>query len=161
MNAKPSPTDYSLTAGGAELLDRVGPLWLQLRQHHAEVSPRWAAQLLAMSFDERQAGLIAKATAGMLVLLATVGDRDVGYCVSTVTADGQGEVDSLYVIPTHRKLGIGHAMMSRTLQWFGQQSVRAISVEVIIGNESALPFYARYGFHPRTLRLRRASSDGS
>ncbi len=154
MEVGHSSADYALTAGGAELLERVGPLWLQLRQHHAEVSSRWAGQLMKFSFDERRDGLIAKSTGGLLILLATGDGRDVGYCVSTISADRHGEIDSIYILSTHRRLGIGHAMMSRTLDWFKQQSVRSISVDVMIGNETALPFYARYGFHPRTLRLR-------
>src|SRR5208282_4502151 len=110
MNQDPS-AKYSLTPGGADLLDRVGPLWLQLRQHHADVSPRWSSQLFTVSFAERRAGLIAKAGKGLLVVLASAGDQDVGYCVSTVAADAQGEIDSLFVQSTHRKLGIGHALI--------------------------------------------------
>lgn len=153
------PTDHSFTAGGAELLGRVEPLWLQLRRHHASLAPQWAAELLAKSFDERRDALIVKAGAGLLVLLATVPGRDLGYCVSTVTAGGQGEVDSLFVVPAHRGLGIGHALMSRTMEWFGEQSARPIVVDLMGGNEAAQRFYVRHGFHPRTVRLMRVSGS--
>ena len=36
MDAKPLHEEVSLLNGGGELLDRVEPLWLQLRRHHAE-----------------------------------------------------------------------------------------------------------------------------
>lgn len=160
MNADPSPTSYRLTAGGAELFRRAEPLWLQLRRHHADLSPRWASQLLAATFEDRRAGLIVKGSAGLLVLLATTNHGDVAYCVSTVTSDGKGEVDSLYVAEAHRKQGIGHALMSRTLNWFNERAVATIIVDVLSINEPARRFYERYGFHSRTVRLMRTSDAG-
>ena len=145
----------SVIAGGAELLDRVGPLWLQLRQHHADTTPQWAAQLLARPFDERRAELIAKSPRGMLVLLVSDSTRDVGYCVSGISADGHGEIDSIFVVASHRRAGIGDALMLRALEWFAGQSVQQISLDVMVGNKAAVAFYARHGFQPRTIRLRR------
>ncbi|MGB7160629.1 MAG: GNAT family N-acetyltransferase [Tepidisphaeraceae bacterium] len=153
MDAKPLHEDVSLLNGGAELLDRVEPLWSQLRRHHADLAPQWSASLLATSFKERRAELVGKA--GILVSMATCHAQDIGYCVSTITSDATGEVDSLYVIPSHRGSGVGHALMSTAMDWFGRQSVRSIVVNVISGNDDAQQFYARYGFLPRTVRLLR------
>jgi hypothetical protein len=44
MDVKPSHEDFSLWSGGAELLDRVEPLWAQLRRHHADLAPQWSAR---------------------------------------------------------------------------------------------------------------------
>ena len=155
MDAKPLHEDVSLLSGGAELLDRVEPLWSQLRRHHADLARQWSASLLAGSFEERRAGLVGKGAGGLLIWLATSRGQDIGYCVSTITADGTGEVDSLYVIPSQRGAGIGHALMKEAMDWFGRQSVRSIVIEVISGNDAAQRFYARYGFLPRTVRLLR------
>ena len=170
MDAKPLHEDFSLLNGGPELLDRVEPLWSQLRRHHADLAPQWSASLLATSFKERRAELVGKRGILMLVSLATCHAQDIGYCVSTITSatgksgatgtasaagDATGEVDSLYVIPSHRGSGVGHALMSTAMDWFGRQSVRAIVVNVISGNDDAQRFYARYGFLPRTVRLLR------
>src|SRR5687768_7390373 len=100
MNAKPLHDDILLLSGGAELLDRVEPLWSQLRRHHADLAPRWSASLLASSFEERRAELVGKGR--VLVSMATSQAQDIGYCVSTITSDATGEVDSLFVIPSHR-----------------------------------------------------------
>ena len=131
----------------------MAPLWLQLRQHHADLAPQWRDNLLATTFEQRRAGLISKAAAGLLVLLATSGGDDIGYCVSTIAADRTGEVDSLYVTPTHRGRGVGHALMSETMIWFGKRSARSIALDVITGNDAALRFYKHYGFAPRTVRM--------
>ncbi|HZZ43489.1 MAG TPA: GNAT family N-acetyltransferase [Tepidisphaeraceae bacterium] len=152
-NVEPQKPDFSLLIGGAELLNRVQPLWLELRQHHAGLAPRWSNSLLSLSFEQRQTGLLNKSAAGLLVLLATSSGTDVGYCVNTIAGDGTGEVDSLYVVQSHRGCGAGHAMMSKTLEWFASCSVKSIAVEIISGNDAAQRFYAQYGFAPRTVRL--------
>jgi ribosomal protein S18 acetylase RimI-like enzyme len=151
----------AVLSGGAQLLDRVAPLWMELRRHHAEVAPRWAGSLLAGSFEERRADLAKKGARGLLVLMAVSGSEDIGYCVSTIAADGKGEVDSLYVAPSHRRRGVGNALMGRTMEWFATQSVKSIAVEVLSGNDAAAQFYARYGFAPRTIRLLHQSDESS
>src|SRR5436309_16128013 len=111
------PLDISTVAGGNELLDRVGPLWSELRSHHAEMFAKWREDLLAATFEQRKAGLIKKGTKGLLVLLAVSGRRDVGYCVCTINENGQSEIDSIYVTEGHRHRGIGKASMEEAMAW--------------------------------------------
>jgi ribosomal protein S18 acetylase RimI-like enzyme len=144
--------DPRLIEGGPELLDWVEPLWTELRHHHAELSPIWRTSLMAASFDKRRAGLLEKSSGGMLVLLTSAFDKDIGYCVSTVN-NSVGEIDSIFVVPTHRGDGVGHLMMTRAMEWLAQKAVTSIVVDVLSGNDAAQAFYARYGFQPRTVRL--------
>ena len=144
--------DPRLIEGGPELLDRIEPLWTELRRHHADLSPTWRASLMGASFEKRRAGLLEKSSGGMLVLLASVVDKDIGYCVSTVN-ESVGEIDSIFVIPNHRGGGVGHLMMTRAMEWLAEKAVTSIVVDVLSGNEAAQAFYARYGFQPRTVRL--------
>src|SRR5262245_62044162 len=102
MAANPPHDDLSLLNGGVELLDRVEPLWTQLRRHHADLAPQFSASLLASSFEKRRADLRSKSARGLLVSMATCRGQDIGYCVSTIASDATGEVDSLYVVPSHR-----------------------------------------------------------
>jgi diamine N-acetyltransferase len=159
MDTTPLRQRFELLNGGAELLDRVEPLWSELRRHHAELSPRWSASLLAASFAERRAHLAAKASHGLSVSLAISGARDIGYCVGTIMSDTTGEVDSLFVIASHRGHGVGHALMSAVMDWFGARAIQRVVVDLISGNDDAQRFYARYGFVPRTVRLCRPA-DG-
>jgi len=145
--------DYPrLVEGGPELLDRIEPLWMELRRHHADLSPIWRKSLMAASFEKRRAGLLEKSSGGMLVILATAGETDIGYCVSTVHGS-VGEIDSIFLLPTRRHGGIGHRMMTRAMEWLAEKAVASIVVDVLSGNEDAQAFYARYGFQPRTVRL--------
>jgi len=51
MNTPQANNELSLLTGGPELLDRVEPLWWQLRQHHADLPSIWRALILDSSFD--------------------------------------------------------------------------------------------------------------
>src|SRR5688572_5282282 len=94
--------DVSIIDANGEL-DRIGPLWQELRLHHAELSPRWRDEFLACRFETRKAGLIAKSPGGLLVLLAMAGDAPVGYCVCSIDEHDRGEIDSLFVTTSHRR----------------------------------------------------------
>jgi len=141
-----------LQTGGTELLDRIEPLWLQLRQHHADLSTVWRASVLDSSFDNRRAQLLTKASEGLLVVLASSGGADIGYCVSSID-QGVGEVDSIYVAAAARRQGIGQMMMSPTMAWFKEKQATSIIVGVFDGNDAAESFYNRYGFRRRSVRL--------
>jgi ribosomal protein S18 acetylase RimI-like enzyme len=147
----------SITAGGAELLDQIAPLWQELRAHHASLDPVWRDGLLAATFADRKAGLLAKSAGGeLLVLLARsagLPDHVVGYCVCTVTHAGDGEVDSLFVTESHRRRGIGEALMSRAMEWLAGRATTSLAVEVMACNADALRLYERYGFRQRTVRM--------
>jgi ribosomal protein S18 acetylase RimI-like enzyme len=148
------PAGVSIIAGSAELLDRIGPLWHELRSHHAALDPTWRDGLLSAGFDERKSDLIYKSEGGrMVVLLALAGDQTVAYCVCTVTRDRDGEVDSLFVTASHRRRGIGDALMSRAMAWLAERATKSLAVEVMACNAEALRLYERYGFRPRTVRM--------
>lgn len=149
-----SDQSVQIECGEAELFDRVHPLWLELRQHHAEIAPMWHADFLTSSFENRKLGLLQKAVNGLAVMLATLDGRDVGYCICTINADRQGEVDSLFVTEKFRRRGVGRALMSETMRWLGERPTSAIIVDVLYANASAILLYENFGFHARTLRLR-------
>jgi ribosomal protein S18 acetylase RimI-like enzyme len=156
--------EITLLTGGAELLDDIEPLWLLLRQHHAEMSPpMWREGLLDGQFPERKAGLLRKSQGGaLLVVLAVRAGEPCGYCVCTVSGAGEGEVDSLFVAPEIRRRGIGDAMMTRAMPWLMERTPgRSIVVDVMSCNEAALRFYERYGFHTRTVRMRHVPAETS
>lgn len=153
---------FSLVTGGEELFDRVGPLWNQLRNHHAGLSERFGDQLRSIDFGVRREGLLKKAAGGLHVSLATAAGRDVGYSISLIDACAEGHIESLFVEESHRNLRIGDALMRNALAWFESRAIEAISLEVLVGNERVMRFYERFGFFPRTHRLRhvRNQTDG-
>jgi ribosomal protein S18 acetylase RimI-like enzyme len=132
-------------------LDRIAPLWHELREHHAALSPTWRDEFLASNFEKRKAGLIAKSPGGLLVLLATTLDAAVGYCVCSIDETGRGEIDSVFVTASHRRRGIGDQLMTRAMKWFTEREAKPVTVSILAGNDDAVRLYERFGFKPRTV----------
>ncbi len=148
--------EISLLSGGTELLDDIEPLWLMLRQHHADMTPLWRSGLHRRGF--RRAEGRAPSQIGRRGAARRAGGaagEPCGYCVCTVNRDAEGEVDSLFVAPELRRRGIGDAMMSRAMPWLQERCAAGRSWSTCMScNDAALRFYERYGFHARTVRMR-------
>jgi len=148
--------------GGAQLLDKIRPLWEKLNDLHAEKSPHFAEVFAKTSFLQRKAELEHKATTGqLLVILAmTKIDECVAYSVCSVGNESSdsgtgkvGEIDSMFVLARYRKQGVGSKCVNRCLEWFEENEAEKIIVFVGVGNEEVLEFYKAFGLLPRAIRL--------
>lgn len=137
-------------------LDSISFLWKKLNDHHRIRSPYHAGHFATIIFDIRKKGLLEKTRGGDLRLDIAKDNNTgklVGFCISSITAGKQGEIDSIYIENAYRRSGIGGAFMNRVLQWMDSQSVGSRVIGVATGNEEVLPFYARFGFYPRATLL--------
>ncbi|OGO04492.1 MAG: hypothetical protein A2Y60_06520 [Chloroflexi bacterium RBG_13_54_9] len=137
-------------------LDLIGALWQKLNEHHKVRSQQFESHYDKMTFEMRKEELLDKSEKGtMRIDLA----RDVntgklvGYCVSTVSRDRQGEIESIYIETDYRRSGIGDSFMKRALRWMDDLSVTKIKLEVGVGNEEVFAFYKLYDFYPRSTIL--------
>jgi ribosomal protein S18 acetylase RimI-like enzyme len=154
------PATLRHVCGGTEMLEEVRPLWEELNQHHARVTPDLAAHFASVSFERRIA--LLRDRAQLRVDLFRAGDGSaVAYAFGSVDAHGRGELESIYVGPEHRGQGLGRALALRQLAWLREQGAHPIRVTVAVGNERALPFYEALGFRTRatTLWLSDAGSE--
>jgi len=142
-------TEY--IAGGYELLDLVAPLWRELMSHHSKCSKHFKKHFETASFDGRKKGLAKKKA--LRVEYAKAGNANIGYCITSVSADGTGEIESLFISAQFRRNGVATALMQHAIAWLDQQQVGHRIIGVAVGNEAALPFYAKFGFLPRSLIL--------
>jgi len=149
---------------GADGIDAVRALWEKLNLHHARMSPRFGGQLRLRTFDARKQKLLAKADAGKLWVVV-VGDgsdgANVAYCICTVSTDGTGEIDSIFVEEHWRGQGIGTELMRRALAWLDSLGATLKIVSVMSGNDEALAFYQHFGFHPRTIVLQESRDSAA
>jgi ribosomal protein S18 acetylase RimI-like enzyme len=142
--------DISYSTTDERGLELIGPLWEKLNEYHRECSPHHKNSYAGRTFQERRRHLVDKSRSGkILVDMARDGDRIIGYCVSTVSEKGLGEIDSIYIEAEYRRRGIGDALMKRALGWMDGLSVKQRVVEVASGNEETFLFYRRYGFYQR------------
>jgi diamine N-acetyltransferase len=153
--------DIEYSTGGKEELDLVRPLWRRLRAHHAAVSPEFSDQLLSVSFESRRRDLLKKSDGGYLRIdFAREGKTGelAGYCVSSVTRDGQGEIDSIFVNQECRSCGVGEILMKSALAWMDGLQVQKKMLAIIVGNEKVQRFYARFGFRTRSLIMEQTAN---
>jgi ribosomal protein S18 acetylase RimI-like enzyme len=55
-------------------------------------------------------------------------------------------VESMWVAPSHRRLGVGRLLIDAIGVWAGQRGIRTLKLMVTGNNESAIRFYRRVGF---------------
>ncbi len=137
---------------GADGIDAVRPLWEKLRAYHGPLLDERPPFL----FEPRKQGIIDKAASGMLrieLVSVNASAADVAYCISTVSANRCGEIDSLFVDEPYRGCGIGSQLLRRALAWLDDAGATSKVVTVANGNEGALALYKRFGFHPRKILL--------
>ncbi len=140
----------------ANELDLIEPLWHKLLEHHRIRSEHFADRFTSITWMKRKTGLIEKSASGHLrVDISTDLDKGkiVGYCVSTISGGGRGEIESIFVESKYRKTGIGDGLMQRALAWMNELHTTQKILGVGVGNDEVLPFYRRYGFFPRTIIL--------
>lgn len=150
-------------AGGVELLGAIRPLWESLNRHQAGQSTHFAREFAGFSFPFRERRLAEKARGGALrVELASMrGDPGyAAYCVSSVSPDGSGEIDSLFVEERFRGRGIGSELVRRAIAWMDAAGAGSHAVVVAEGNERAHGFYRRFGFLPFSATLARKRRPG-
>jgi diamine N-acetyltransferase len=143
-----------------EGIDAVRPLWEKLRAYHAPLLDERPPFL----FEPRKQGILAKAAAGKLriELVSVVSNTtDIAYCIATVSADGCGEIDSMFVEEDFQGCGIGSELVRRTLAWLDNVGASSKVVTVAHGNERALAFYRRFGFHPLSILLRQGHDNAA
>jgi len=118
-----------------------------------------------MTFDDRKNYFESVAGKGSLRLdLAWDPEdgRSVGYCVSSLSGEKQGEIESVFLEEKYRGQGIGRDLMLRALAWLDECGAIRKRVSVGNGNEEAWKFYQKFGFYPRmTILEQRRESMGS
>src|SRR5215472_792203 len=168
MNAD-GPEPLRFVEGGAELLDRIEPLWKQQTALHAEKSLHFAESFTTANFSDRKRVFQQKARTGaLLIVLAMVGsDQIAGYTVCSVCEEladlgacKVGEIDSMFILASYRRLGIGRKFLRRSMEWFEQNRAEKVIAMVAVGNEEVLEFYRHAGLLPRAILLQRKDQKG-
>ncbi|WP_010587503.1 GNAT family N-acetyltransferase [Schlesneria paludicola] len=59
-----------------------------------------------------------------------------------------GWVESMWVAPTHRKVGVGGQLILAIVEWAHTRNLRMLKLEVTSNNQRAIRLYERLGFSP-------------
>lgn len=137
---------------GIEGLESIKGMWEQLNRHHMVLSTYFKQFYTFFTFDDRKKSLLAKSERAEFRLEiaqdANTGEN-IGYCISTVSENGIGEIESIFIRVEYRGKGIGDSLMSGAISWMNEKGAKKKAVAVGVGNEQAFSFYEKYGFYPR------------
>lgn len=137
--------DHSLKINETPIyeFDSIRPLWEQLNRTHYQNSTYWKNHFEKLTFEKRIKGL--QAIEKKKIFVATVEENLIAYCLVSIKGV-YGEIDSIFVQENYRASGVGDKLATKALEWFAENSIQDIRVEVAEGNEKVLPFYEKLGF---------------
>ncbi len=101
----------------------------------ASMNSAWSAQDFLDAINGTQS----------IVLSAIVEDEIAGYMVMYHAAD-EGEIPSVAVKDTHRRSGVGHALMNELFTHAKELGLTRIFLEVRRSNTPAIAYYESHGF---------------
>jgi len=137
-------------------LDSIATLWNNLREHQRNLSPHLSDHYEKRNWKSRKTELLQKSETGGFHAVVVIDQRMkkiIGYCVSTISPDRLGCLESIYIEPEYCQSGIGDNLMRQALQWMDKKQVRTKTLTVGVGNERVLGFYSRYGFYPKHITV--------
>jgi GNAT superfamily N-acetyltransferase len=86
------------------------------------------------------------------VLVALAGELIVGHLQLVDSADaGHSEIKNMAVAPSHRRRGIGHALIRAAVDLARRQSRATLAVATAAADSDNLRFYQRAGFRMRSI----------
>jgi GNAT superfamily N-acetyltransferase len=134
-------------------IDLICPLWIQLNEYMCTRATTFRSHFKQMTFDKRKAYFAKVAAGGSLRLDLAYADQDngrhIGYCVSSLSAEKTGEIESIFVKDPYRSCGIGSALITKALAWLDENGSVRNRVSASDGNEGVWDFYKKFGFYPR------------
>jgi ribosomal protein S18 acetylase RimI-like enzyme len=156
----------TITRAGAEALDRLRPLWLELHHHHQAVGGPALGPYVDddASWTARRALYADFLRGGGFVVLAERDGELIGYALVAVKTSAETELDdtwragarvaeieTLSVAPAARGAGVGSALLDRVDVELRAAGIRDVLIAAFVTNADAIRLYERRGFRPASL----------
>jgi ribosomal protein S18 acetylase RimI-like enzyme len=134
-------------------IDCIRPLWCLLNDFMSTQTTNFRSHFEQMTFEKRMDYFEHVAAARTLCIDLAFdlenSNRYVGYCVSSLSQEKTGEIESIFVDEIYRSCGIGSALVTRALVWLDENGSTRNRVSVSEGNEPVWNFYKKFKFYPR------------
>jgi len=133
-------------------IELIRPLWVQLNEYHHNHAKTFQDHYEQMTFDERKSYFENVASIGSLridLAIDQATERYIGYCITSLSQENMGEIESIFIEEGYRSQGIGSVLVSRAFTWLNANGSARNRVSVADGNEAAFEFYRKFGFYPR------------
>jgi len=96
------------------------------------------------------------------VQIASKGDHVIGFAHGSLSMTPDylgnkkvGVVTHIYVKPEYRKQDIAAILLSGLEEWFDEQQVHSIELQVLAENRGAIEFWKQMGYHNELLQFRK------
>jgi len=133
-------------------LDQIRTLWEELNKHHHSYSKHFKERYNSFTFETRKEALLKKIVDGEIrveIAFDKNKKKNIGYSISSVTGkiEKEGEIDSIFIDPGYRGLGIGETLMKHGIQWLDKHNTKTRKIIVAAGNENVFSYYEKFGFY--------------
>lgn len=143
---------YNILDINYESVNDIKILWEKNRIYHEKNSLHFEELYRSITFEDVLESLKHINQKDLKISVALRDDSCIGYCISLVHI-GSGELKSLHVDQSYRKLGIGKELVNRHITWMKEKECKSINVKVSHENEPTISFYKDLGFYPNTLDM--------
>jgi GNAT superfamily N-acetyltransferase len=109
-----------------------------------------------------QAWRAAVADPDRLVTVGTLDGVEVGFATArcdTAGSQPRGIVETIYVEPAARQVGVGEVMVDAILKWCAERGCRGVDAPALPGSRPAKAFFEDHGFVARLLIMHRVLPD--
>jgi ribosomal protein S18 acetylase RimI-like enzyme len=127
-------------------IDLIEPLWVLLNDMHKEFDRKTGQPVRTTVWSERRRQLLDKSGNKTSIELLYENGELAGYCYSTISEVGTGEIESLFVDEKIRCKGYGKLFVESALAFFERNNAAGIMIWVHPANTRAASFYRRFGF---------------
>lgn len=94
-----------------------------------------------------------------IYIVAKQNNKTVGYAGMWHIVD-EGHINNIAVLPENRNCGIGSELIQNLIQIAKSKDIKAITLEVRIGNLTAQKLYTKFGFKVEGIRKRYYTDTG-
>lgn len=99
-------------------IDEIKPLWEELNNQHGDLSTHFPERYDKFSFKDRKKDILKKSE-NRTLKIDIAKDKNtksyIGYCISSISDELIGEIDSIYLEEKYRSYDIGNEFMERSL----------------------------------------------
>ncbi len=130
-------------------------LALTVEQYLSTETPLWWVDV------EEQRGITDNTSFPLPPATSPVACLWVGNAIDQVSGDRHAHIFLLYVVPEHRRRGLGKALMQYVENWAIARGDRKIGLQVFQSNQPALNLYNQLGYQTQSLWMLKEISGKS
>ncbi|MEA5569217.1 GNAT family N-acetyltransferase [Anabaena sp. UHCC 0399] len=121
-----------------------------VEQYFSKDTPLWWVDFLGKDVGE-QGNKEDKTTSSLSSRPSPIACLWAGNAIDQVTGTRHPHIFLLYVVPEHRRRGVGTALMRYIENWAIQRGDRQIGLQVFKSNQAALNLYNQLGYQTQSL----------